>query len=331
MSADKEFLDLSKQVKKQVDQNLVKSIKDKEKLKEHLKSKNYFDFINGFETLLLKNKLDKSLGYIKGTSLTDLEHLYSFDVVLSKEIYSSIREFEVRLKSSISYNFSRHYCSTLAETLNYLDKSYYDKPKANGYDSDYLTKQYNKFPFFITYDDITGTKKINYSDFKKQYVNYLDHYNQPPFWVIIKQLNLNQTYTLLGILKPLIMNDVLLDFKLNPNERDYLLSCTKLFVDLRNHCAHYELANRYRSKIGNYNEIQKKHPQINLLNIGRNKSSLKLFDALCVLSKFSNTNEIYSVLRIYILKTKVRFKGRLVKKLLDRMGSSDFRKWKQLA
>lgn len=330
MGVDKEFLDINKQVLKQFSQKLIKNKKDKDRLEKHLKNKNYFDFINGFETLILANKLDKSLGYIKGTNLRDLEHLYSFDVVLSKEIYSCIREFEVKLKASISYNFSKNFCSTKTDTLNYLNKSYYDLPKANSYDYEYLTKHYNKFPFFRTYDDISMTKKINYADFKKQYTYYLDHYNSPPFWVIIKQLNFNETYTLLGILKPQVMNDVLSDFNLNSNERDYLLSCTKLFVDLRNHCAHYELANRYRSKTGSYNEIKKKLPNINLLNVGKNKSSLVLFDTLCVLSKFSNTKSIYKVIQSYITITNLRLKQRLVKELLKRMGSSDKKKWREL-
>lgn len=216
MSIDKEFSDYKKQVQIQIDRNLISTNKEMAILEKCLRDKNYFNFINGFETLLLHNKNDKKIGYRAGTNLNDFRLLYYFDETLSKEILSSIKEFEVKLKASISYNFSKSYCSTIPNTLNYLNRSYYQSPNTHSYDSDYLTKQFNKHPFFKKFDNFNKTKKtkkLNYADYQKQYVYYLDHYTLPPFWVIIKQLNLNQTYSLLGILKPKVMNDVLVDFK----------------------------------------------------------------------------------------------------------------------
>lgn len=330
MGVDKKFSDLKTQIDIQFYRKLIKSDKQFDRLESHLKTKNYFDFVNGFESLLLKNKNKKDDGYNRGTSLGDLERLYSFDLNLSKELYASIKEFEVKLKTSISYHFASEYCNTIPNTLNYLLPSYYEKPHPNTYDSKYLIKKYSSFVLFDNFSNTGASDFKNYAEYKKESISYLSHYNHPPFWVIIKQLNFNQIYILLGIQKPQIMNKILNDFNLEKNDRDYLLACTKLFLDLRNHCAHYELASRYQSKIANYFIIKKKLPCVTIMKIRPNLGRLSLFDALYVLSRFTQTSQTYNVIKKYLVINLLIGKWLLNKKLLSRMGNQNFKDWKFL-
>ena len=64
--------------------------------KKHLMDKNYFDLINGFETMLLIDTRNKRDGYIT-KDFNDFVILYEFDKKIANRILSSIATFENKL------------------------------------------------------------------------------------------------------------------------------------------------------------------------------------------------------------------------------------------
>lgn len=231
MGIDKKFSDINEQYNIQKRRNL--EIEDEESFKEYLLAHNYFEIINGFESLLLLDVNNKELGYKEGTSFNDFQRLYEFESDLNVQIMKSLMYFEKKLKARISYHFCEAYCTTIPDTLNYMNKAFYDCPAITSYSGKYLSKQYNNdtFAFFSKYNtffkqDPLGT--LSYADTKKNIV-YVGAFNNPPLWVIIKQLTLNDIYIMTGLLKKTVIEKVLLGFGLSTGDRDYFLNCINIF------------------------------------------------------------------------------------------------------
>lgn len=126
--------------------------------KEHLKDKNYFDLINGHETLLLDDAKRSPKKYTK-KSFDNFLRLHDFDKHFSSLILKKISEFETKLKTTISYHFCKNHCSTLAENNNYIDINHYNKPGLTD-----GPKQYVKY--FYHSNDQEKTHKLFRSNYK---------------------------------------------------------------------------------------------------------------------------------------------------------------------
>ncbi len=74
---------------------------------EYIKQNNYFNAINGFETLFLSDKESKI--YHKNISFNDFRRVYNLDKQISKELYKQLALVELALSSSISYHLSKSY------------------------------------------------------------------------------------------------------------------------------------------------------------------------------------------------------------------------------
>lgn len=336
MGKDKEFAILSKLISIQVDDRGLK-INSTKKFEQYLLESNYFDFINGFETLLLKDKKDKNKGYIKGTHLNDFINLNKFDIELSKEVMACLNLFEKNLKSKVSYNFCSIYCNTLKDTMNYQNKSYYKCPSIGTYESKFFIKQYNNNLFsLISKYDKPGHKSnigtLTYSDTKKIDVDYIDAYNNPPLWVIIKQLTFGELYIMVGLLDDKVLNPILSSYGLTLSDRDYFLNCLDVLKTLRNHCAHFELINRFRThKNTDLSLIHRRHGV-------KVKSYLptgpiyvmRLFDTLLVMSQFVDISKpLYRIIFFWMVNT-LKGKHILNKRLLDRMSERNIYEWVKL-
>lgn len=336
MGIDKEFSDIKKQVFIQDSRNL--KFKDDDILAKKLMVYNYFDLINGFETLFLVDKTDKKKGYIKNTSLNDLLNLYKLDVQLNKEIMLSLRFFEVKLKTSISYHFSEKFCKSIPSNLNYLNKNYYTCPAKTTYSGQYLNKHYNKdtFAFFEKFDQF-GTKDksgtYTYAQMKASKIDYIGRYNSPPLWVIIKQLTFGDLYIMTGLLKPQVLEKVLDDFGLNLGDREYFLNCMDVLKHLRNHCAHFELINRFRTPTDmNLKLIGAKVPiSPKNTNAKGDMHRISLYDTLLVLSEYACVDGVVSCMKKYRNANVIKGKHKITVSLLKRMGCPDLRKWKMLS
>ncbi len=307
---------------------------------EKLYNINYFDLINGFETLLLLDKKDKSKGYRKRVTSNDYFRLYSFDRELNKTILKTLGEFEIALKTKISHYFSRLYYNSTHLHSNCLDKNYYRCPSHTSYNGKYLSDSYNfRFILFQKYElrngkyrrDSSGT--YNYADFIKNKVPYIGRYNSPPLWVLIKQLTFGDVTTMTGLLKKDVMDLILADYKLSTGDREFLLNCLDVFRELRNHCAHFELVNRFRTP-GSLNlkiingkiSINHKSP----INIDGDVFRIPLFDTLKILKIFVPISNIVDDIIKFYYNLLFRGKMTIAKNLIERMGNENISDWKKL-
>ncbi len=328
----KKFADIESQLKIQKDRQL--EITDIDRFRECLLSYNYFELINGFETLLLIDKNDKSKGYVVGTKDIDFFSLYDFDARLNVEVMKSLMAFERKLKSRIAYHFCELYCKVPEATMNYLDKNFYRCPKVTSYSGKYFSDQFNhnSFVFFAKYDDrgnksSSGTK--SYIETKHR-IEYIKTYSQPPLWVIIKQLMFNDLYVLTGLLDKPVISAVLKSFGLRISDRDYLLNSLDLFKQLRNHCAHFELVNRFRSHSNlRLNVICNKVKIVPKRNSQGVKTRVDLYDTIQVLSQFTDTKNIYSHVTSFFDQNSMTNKDFLNDRLIERMGGCCVENWRK--
>ena len=140
MPADKEFNSVYDQIRLLRTRNL--HINDFDSAKENLLSRNYFNLINGFETLLLDDPKNPPKKYTKKT-FNDFVRLYDFDAQFSSIIFQKISEFETKLKTSIAYHFCKSHCSTLQDNNKYIDVNCYNVPKITEGPKQYVNFFYN--------------------------------------------------------------------------------------------------------------------------------------------------------------------------------------------
>lgn len=461
------------------------SFGNEEVAREVLLQKNYFDVINGFETLLLKDPKAKKKEYEANYYFEHFVELYKFDKLLSSVILQKIEAFENRLKTSIAYRFAE-YANNNSSSFNpafYLDLLMYDNPYSihnrlnalpantitekivdefnkditrhinreisnietkinalntttveyinkktrnrlfrlvnrgntsllstinalaaanvvinqipavrstgnrisllNQFSTNLITTRINQIPStpanarkvqsevtnfvdsleevvlridkvysqvalnnntsiynFTPYDirNFTGhnlfrtnhgpQKNKSYIDYSKDRYSYLQTYNIPPFWVIIKTFELGSILKLVFGLKDNILNKVLDDMGFSTTERHIFINSIKIITDLRNHCAHFGLINRYRSKddIRINNDLTSKLNLVTKSN-GNIHYQIRLYDTLKVLAQFNDLKEVNSLFEEFFNPEECIIKEELLVKFLDRMGNDDFAKW----
>ena len=402
MPTDKEFNTVENQIRLLKNRNL--KIHSLHTAKNHLLDKNYFNLINGFETLLLDDSKNPPKKYTK-KSFEDFVRLYDFDSQLSSLIFRKISEFETKLKTSIAYHFCKNHCSTLTDNNNYIDINNYKIPnKTDGPKEyvDYFYKASNpkkshklfrdnyyyegqfrgNFDGVVTYNGyktklegvftgrfgstsirkvngtcvffnsnqpallsalqsqtlasgpvilpirIIGEERIyglNYIDECKTKFPYINEYNNPPFWVVIKTLMLNDLIILLYGLKKRTFDAVLRDFNLKPQDKQKFLNSLEIIKVLRNACAHFELINRFRTPSSlkiDTRLIAELH-----LNPMKPQYIIKLYDVLKILNMCVDLSEIkLFLLEYWYQETKNNSKDIAVS-LFDRMGNSNIDDW----
>ncbi|WP_283153420.1 Abi family protein [Guptibacillus hwajinpoensis] len=467
--------------------NLLKNrgltISDEKKAVDILSKKNYFDLINGFETLLLKDPKATNKEYSSETHFDQFIELYNFDKMFSAIVFKAIDSFENRLKTSVAYRFCESVFDSNpnANPACYMDVLKYENPfsihnQLNTLQPGHITQKFvnninteinnfinkevmkienkltavNRSPIqYITTkarkkllkamnninDSISKTnnviiaannvisstpsvrgsgdlvtnisrfttsltlslskvssgavnpntiessiasfikvfqelelrlnkihskvainnntaihtvphfelknfvghnlfktnhnqKDMNYIDFSKAKYNYLQKFEVPPFWVIIKTLELGSVLKLMYGLKTSILDKVVQDMGLTLAEKHILFNSTKIITDLRNHCAHFGLVNRFRTN----HHIKINTDLINKLNLktksnGNSHYEIRLYDTLQVLAQFTNLNEINSLFKEVFMSPDCLIDAKLLMKLLDRMGNDNFLNW----
>lgn len=166
---------------------------------------------------------------------------------------------------------------------------------------------------------------LNYIDECKTKFPYINEYNNPPFWVVIKTLMLNDLIILLYGLKKRTFDAVLRDFNLKPQDKQKFLNSLEIIKALRNACAHFELINRFRTpsslKIDN-RLITDLH-----LNPIKPQYILKLHDVLKVLNMCVELSEIKLFILEYWYQETKNNSREIAISLLDRMGNSNIEDW----
>ena len=246
--------------------------KNKKKAVDILKKYNYFDVINGFESILLKRNV--GVKEYENIYFEDFKDLYFFDLTLKKDTLFKIFDIESRLRTSIAYNFTSKYCSSAKDTMNYTDPKYYKKPT-----DVHLKNIFLRFDLFRqTQVDVHGkVKRKSFIDELKLEREYVGQYKNPPFWVVIKTLPLGSLYYTFIFLDDTVKEKVLKDFGLELVDANLFEQALFVLKEVRNQCAHLELITRFRlkrSKGLNYlNDITVKanlsHGDINYLDVVR--------------------------------------------------------------
>ncbi|GIP35914.1 Abi family protein [Paenibacillus sp. J2TS4] len=403
MPTDKEFNLITNQIRLLKDRGLI--FNNLDTARKHLMEKNYFNLINGFETLLLDDSKNSPKQYTK-KSFDNFLRLHDFDRQLSSLIFQKISEFETKLKTSIAYHFCKNHCSTLAENNNYIDCTYYNVPRRTDGPKQYVNFFYNqsnpgkthkllrkdykysgrfkgKFIGDVTYSNDKTTLKgifsgrfgstsirevrdgtytfknskqavllaslhgisrtsgstislpidisninilgLDYIDECKIKFPYVDAYNNPPFWVVIKTLMLNDVIILMYGLKKRTLDAVLRDFNLKPNDKEKFLNTLEIIKELRNTCAHFELISRFRTP-KNLKINARLISELKLTPI-RSQYIIKLYDVLKVLKCFADLRDIKALIWSF-WNNEIKYgSGNIARSFLERMGNENVEEW----
>ena len=313
MQTSKSFATYEKRIQILKDRKL--KFRNDQKAIEFLQKYNYFDVINGFETILLEKGTEKK--EYKSVYFEDFKELYNFDKALREKTASKIFDIESRIRTSISYHFAQKYCCSKNETLNYRDSQYYQNPTKDKY----LNNKFKGFDLFVF-----DPEKINDKSQIKWNKDYIKRYKEPPLWVMVKAMPLGSLYYFFIFLKDQEKEAVLNDFSFLPHQAEAYVQAIYLLKEMRNQCAHLELVTRFRlkrqSKLNNMQDL------IGLANLSKKDSNY--MDVLKTLKLFGSIKDIkINIIKFYL---KMLFKGRkrIADKILAKMGRKNIVEWWRL-
>lgn len=165
MAREKEFSTLHRQAEIQQLRNL--KIDDIEDAKKMFATKNYFNIINGFETLILNDQSPDKV-YSSRKNIKDFYRAYQLDKDISEQLFLQIANVETELKTRMAYYFCKKYCNGgIQDNLKYEDINCYTIPN-----SSHGSPKYTSF-FYNT--RINNTTKIKEIDFKKTHKLFSNH------------------------------------------------------------------------------------------------------------------------------------------------------------
>ena len=154
MTREKAFKTIEEQILIQQGRNL--KITDEPGMVSFIQQKNYFNSINGFETIFWRPLTLK----IYEKSLFKILREYTLDRNIAKYLFQEIEKIEVELKSRIAYEFSKVHCNNgIASNLKYLDINCYVLPIAhnrNSFTEYFYTHGDNKNAFFFRVHTISA-------------------------------------------------------------------------------------------------------------------------------------------------------------------------------
>lgn len=305
MPQTKEF----KTIEQQIAGLKVRKLKFKNEKKAFkiLQKYNYFDIINGFESILIEPGVTPKT--YNNVYFEDFYDLYKFDMELKKQILYKVFDVESRLRTSISYHFASTYCTTIQTTMNYTNRNCYQAPTGNVHLS-------NVFANF----DLFAPTFINSLKHEKEYVN---RYTYPPFWVVIKSLPLGSlyyTYLFLdNAVKPLVLDD----FGFNFSQSKIFEQSIYVLKELRNQCAHLELITRFRLKrkanLNNFNDLT--------IYSGLSRTPLTFIDATKILKIFGGASDLKWIVFKFYIKMCIKGRKKIANKVLGKMGRKNIYSW----
>lgn len=299
-----------------------KHLLNQKMIEEELLKKNYFDLVNGLEDII--NDPSQNNKCFSNYTFGDLLSLYELNKKVRELLFSVIGEFELKLKSSISYHFSDMYRSWDSYTNpdNYKSVTVDDRYEVFlarfGYSPNFegttpVINQYKLFPFFRNDEFLAKF-------FRKK--RYLGAYGgRPPLWVAIKALNFGELHILFSLLQSPIAEEVLNDFDLKLADRNLFESVLDVINWLRNECAHFEMINNSRYH-GKYPLDEK---LLDNLSIETNDSrmNLNLFSTMQILNFVQEFKQ-----RFNELINKFNLNLTLKKKYLISIGYKEIFDWK---
>ena len=203
-------------------------IKNKKAAKQMILSTNYYNLINGYKELFI-DESSKYEKYIKGTKIEEIYALYDFDKKLRTITLKHILEFEKRVKSVVSYCFSREFGH-----CDYLNVKNFDICGGNKYNKicDLLSVLYRKIKLNIDNDPSVAHYALG-----KNYI---------PLWVLVNAISMGDISKFYSNMMQQQRQEVSKRIKWGLKE-DQLSSCLLFLSSIRNRCAHDELLYSYLS------------------------------------------------------------------------------------
>ena len=321
MPITKEFKTIEKQIELLDSRHL--KFRNKSKAKVILSKYNYFDIINGFESIFVIN--GRPTKEYEGVYFEDFCDCYNFDRKLKTATLIKILDIEARLKTSIAYHFAEAYCNTIPNTMNYTLSSFYQAPITT---DTHLTNVFNTFELFrqTTYNpDGTIRRRSHISDLKNQ-KQYIAVYDKPPFWVTIKTLSFGALYYLFVFLPNNVKERVLADFGFKLSDAICFTQAVSILKEIRNQCAHLELITRFKlkqdPKLNNYYDIKAKAKL--------SRRDLYFIDVVKILKLFGEIKTIKNTIRVFYYKSLFKFRKKIAIKILSKMGRKKLSVWMQL-
>lgn len=322
MPATKEFREFSQQI--QILEGRQLKFKNKARALNTIKKYNYFDVINGFETLLLKKgTATKEYGNVY---FEDFFDLYKFDIKLGACTLCRILDVETRLRTALSYHFARIHCNTKATTMNYIDPAHYIAPPANS------TDLANKFKHLVIFKkaefDKNGRKtKSSFIEDQKKFSEYMNSYIEPPFWVTVKTLPLGTLYYTFLFCDTQVKDAVLQEFGFSMAQIDIFTQALHAIKEIRNSCAHMELVTRKRldkrSSPGQYSDI------INFKGLSQ-MTHLNYMDVTKILKMYGSVNRIKMRILHFYFVMSIKGRRKIAKKILGKMGNQRISQWMRI-
>ncbi|BBD24014.1 Abi family protein [Enterococcus faecalis] len=340
---------------------------DEEDVKDYLKKNNYFNVINGLETLLLPQHNSEEKIYDTET-FSDFKAVYEFDKEISSIILKKLNEVESMLKTSISTHFANIHCVGINNTMQYTNKDNYMNPSEINpnspnyciYSSSYPFKNeqnkniydcFNSFVFFKPYyltnliDKNDHISKNFYRDTNYQAPQGVALYGSPsnrtssdlkvavPLWVAIETLTFGEVHRLVHYLQDDVLIKVMADFSLDVSKRNQFLTMLDILLALRNSCAHVSLVNRFRTQ----GYLKLNSDVVNSFELTPKETNpyaiIRLYDVLKILRFFVGLSELKKPFKKIIYRNNKKFKRRtydLNHRLLERMGNDSYKEWKEM-
>ena len=340
---------------------------NKEDVEDYLKKNNYFNVINGLETLLLPQRSSGEKIYDTET-FSDFKAVYEFDKEISSIILKKLNEVESMLKTSISTHFVSIHCAEINDTMQYTNKDNYMNPSEVNpnspnyciYSSSYPFKNeqnkriYNGFNNFVFFKPYYLTNLINnndhisknfYRDINYQAPQGVALYGSPndrtssdlkvavPLWVAIETLTFGEVHRLMHYLQDDVLAKVMADFSLDVSKRNQFLTMLDILLALRNSCAHVSLVNRFRTQ----GYLKLNSDIVNSFELTPKETNpyaiIRLYDVLKILRFFVDLSELKKPFKKIIYRNNKKFKRRtydLNHRLLERMGNDSYKKWKEI-
>lgn len=221
---EKEFKTYKEQIRLLKSKRLI--INDEDHAIEVLHNVSYFALINGYK----KPFKGTDGNYLENTTFEDIEQLYLFDEQLRIFMLKQLLSIERRVKSSISYHFSKQFRETNAYfNVNNFDYTGFKVEKIN---------------------ELVSILKNIHDDNKRSYIkHYKEHHNDEiPLWVLINAMTFGQISKMYSLFKESTQQRICNDFNIpSQREMEQILNMITLF---RNVCAHNERLYDYNTRSG---------------------------------------------------------------------------------
>lgn len=322
MPVTKEFKTINDQISILEGRGL--KFKNRKKAAKVLSQYNYFDVINGFESILKKQGISNK--EFENVYFEDFRDLFFFDMKLKKYTLFKIFDVEARLRTSIAYNFAATYCNTTADTLNYLNPAYYKAPPGSDRN---MTNRFRSFDLFKTtqYRSDGSIKSRSFLDELKRDKDYVRQYTDPPFWVVIKALPLGSLYYTFVFLDDTVKEKVLEDFGLKLTDAKAFEQALFVLKEMRNQCAHLELITRFK--------LRGKPGALNYFNdirtmAGLARGDLSYLDVLKILKIFGTICDIKTQIGNFYAIMVIKGRKFIADKALSKMGRKKISVWLSL-